>query len=194
VVLARRRPLAAAAAGLSVLVGVQATAPPPPPTHSVVTAARDLPAGTVLAPRDLKRTPFSPQSVPAGAVVVAREVVGRTTTGPIRTREAITDVRLVDDPLLDGYPGRVAAPVRIGDAGAVSLLRVGDLVDIIAADPQGRSEATFVAEAAPVLALPRAPGTGPVSGGLVVLAVPEQTAKDLAAAAVSRYLSVVIAR
>lgn len=112
----------------------------------------------------------------------------------MRAREPITDVRLVSGALLDGYPGRVAAPVRIGDAGAVGLLRIGDLVDVVAADPQGRREAAVVAVGAPVVALPRASDTALASGGLVVLAVTEETARALAAASVSAYLSVVVTR
>jgi hypothetical protein len=96
--------------------------------------------------------------------------------------------------LLDGYPGRVAAPVRVGDPGAVGLLRIGDRVDVIAADPQGGSDAVVVAQAVPVLALPRAEDTALASGGLVVLAVGDETARTLAAASVSSYLSVVITR
>jgi len=88
----------------------------------------------------------------------------------------------------------VAAPVRVGDPGAVGLLRIGDRVDVIAADPQGGSEALVVAHAAPVVALPRAEDTALASGGLVVLAVSEETARGLASAAVSSYLSVVITR
>lgn len=192
VVLARRRPLAAVAAALAVLVGLQAAAPDPPATRLVVTAARDLPAGAVIGSRDLARARFLPDSVPAGAVSTAREALGRTTTGPVREGEPITDVRLVTGSLLDGYPGRVAVPVRVADPAAVSLLRVGDRVDVLAADPQGRSEAVVVAAGAPVLALPRAEDSVLAAGGLVVLAVSAATARGLAAAAVSGYLSLAI--
>jgi Flp pilus assembly protein CpaB len=193
-VLARRRPLAAAAAAFAVLVGLQAAAPASPPTQVAVTAARDLPAGVPVRRDDLTLTRFAPDSVPAGAATSREALVGRTTTGPVRAGEPITDVRVVGGSLLDGYPGRVAAPVRIGDPGAVGLLRIGDLVDVIAADPQGRREAAVVAASAPVVALPRASDTTLASGGLVVLAVPAETARALAAASVSAYLSVVVTR
>ncbi len=162
--------------------------------RQVLTAAHDLDGGTVVGRGDLSLTAFSPDSVPDGAVTTAELVVGRTTTGPVRAGEPITDVRLVAGSLLDGYPGRVAAPVRIGDPGAVALLRIGDRVDVIAADPQGRREAVVVAAGAPVVALPRASDTALASGGLVVLAVDEETARELAAASVSAYLSVVVTR
>jgi Flp pilus assembly protein CpaB len=192
--LARRRPLAALLAALAVVVGLQAAAPAPTPTRGVLVAARDLAGGTVVTAGDVVRGHLPPESVPAGALTLAEHVVGRTTTGPVRAGEPITDVRLVSGSLLDGYPGRVAAPVRVGDPGAVGLLRIGDRVDVIAADPQGGSEALVVAHEAPVVALPRAEDTALASGGLLVLAVSEETARALAAAAVSSYLSVVITR
>lgn len=182
------------AAALAVLVGLQAAAPAPPARRLVVTAAHDLPAGVSVTQDDLELTPLPPDSVPSGAATVREQLTGRTTAGPVRAGEPITDVRLVSGSLLDGYPGRVAAPVRIGDPGAVALLRIGDLVDVIAADPQGRREAAVVAGAAPVVALPRAADSTLASGGLVVLAVTEDTAQALAAASVSAYLSVVVTR
>jgi Flp pilus assembly protein CpaB len=192
-VLARRRLLAALAAGTAVAAGLQAAAAPPPPTTTVLTAARDLPGGTVVRASDLVRTEFTPASVPAGAVTAAA-ALGRTTAAPVRAGEPLTDVRLVSGSLLDGYPGRVAAPVRIGDSGAVDLLRIGDRVDVVAADPQGRAPATVVAYDAPVVALPRGgdDGAALTTGGLLVLAVSEETAAELAGAGVSRYLSVLI--
>lgn len=193
-VLARRRPLAAVTAAVSVLVGLHAAAPAPSPTRSLLVAARDLPAGSVLTREDLELTSVAPASVPAGAAGSPGELLGRTTAGPVRAGEPITDVRIVNGSLLDGYPGLVAAPVRIADPAVVGLLRVGDLVDVIAADPQGRSEAVVVAAAAPVVALPAATETALASGGLVVLAVTGETATQLAAATVSGYLSVVISR
>lgn len=191
-VLARRRPLAALCAALAVLAGLQAVSPPPPPTRSVLVAAQDLAGGEVLAAGDLTRADFSPESVPSGVLTTEAEALGRTAAAPVRAGEPLTDVRLLSGSLLVGYPGRVAAPVRVADAGAVRLLRIGDRVDVLAADPQGRQEAVVVAHDAPVVALPRAAETALASGGLVVLAIHEETARTVAAASVSAYLSVTI--
>jgi len=193
-VLSRRRPLAAVAAALAAVIGIQAAAPPPPPTRALLTAARDLPAGSVIGAEDLTRVPFPPGSVPAGAVDDPGAVLGRTTTVPMRSGEPVTDVRILSGSLLEGYPGRVAAPVRIGDPGVVELLRIGDRVDVIAADPQGGADPEVVATDAPVLALPAAREAALASGGLVVLAVDDLTARRLAGAAVSTYLSVTVTR
>jgi Flp pilus assembly protein CpaB len=196
-VLARRRILAAVLAGLAVLVAVRANAAPPPPTSTVLTAARDLPAGAVLAADDVAPVEFAPDTVPAGLLPRSAAAVGRTTTGPIRVGEALTDARFVAPDLLDGYPGRVAAPVRIGDADTVRLLRVGDRISLIAADPQGEVAPVEVAAAVPVIAIPRS-RSGSSSdltvGALVVVAVLPDTARDLAGHAVASFLTAVIVR
>lgn len=193
-VLSHRRLLAALAAASAAAIALQAAAAPPPATTPVLTAAHDLAPGTALTADDLREVGFAPGTVPAG-VVGPEEALGRTTVGPVREGEPITDARLLDAGLLEGLPGLVAAPVRIGDPGAVGLLRVGDRVDVLAADPQGRSPARVVATGALILAVPRARPDrvpGPLSGALVVLAVPEQTARALATAGVSSILSVLV--
>ena len=194
-VLARRRPIAALCAAVAVAAALQAGSAPPPPRTMVLTAGHDLPAGVVVRSGDLARTAFDPDSVPAG-VLPAATAVGRTTAGPLRSGEAVTDTRLVTRSLLEGYPGLVAVPVRIGDSGAVRLLRVGDRVDLLAADPQGESSARVVGRDVPVLAIPRAGAESPglTNGALVVLGIPDGAAETVAQASVTSYLSVVLTR
>jgi Flp pilus assembly protein CpaB len=195
-VLARRRLLAGLCTAIAVASALQANAAPPPPRTMVLTAARDLGGGVVVRPGDLRRTAFSPDSVPSGTLATATAAVGRTTTGPIRAGEAITDSRLLTASLLKGYPGLVAVPVRIGDAGAVRLLRVGDRVDVLAADPQGDSAASVVGRDVPVLAIPGfAAGTpGLSNGALVVLGFPDTSVRAVAQASVAAFLSVALTR
>ncbi len=194
-VLARRRLLAAVCVALAVAAALQANAAPPPPRTSVLVAARDLPPGTTVTASDLAPAWFTPGSVPAG-VLSRAGALGRTTVGPVRAGEPLTDVRLLGDSLLDGYPGAVAAPVRIGDAASVDLLRAGDRVTVLAADPQGEHAAVTVADAVPVIAVPprRRPDPGLTSGALVVLAVDPAAARALAGAGVASFLSVVLVR
>ncbi len=195
-VLARRRTVAAGCAAVAVAAALQANASPPAATTMVLTAARDLPGGIVVGASDLRRTAFTPDSVPTGSVASADAALGRTTTGPMRAGEPITDARLLTASMLEGYPGRVAVPVRIADAGAVRLLRVGDRIDVLTADPQRRSPAAVVQRQVPVLAIPRpddgTPGSG--TGALVVLGVSDASARSLAQASVSSVLSVVLTR
>jgi Flp pilus assembly protein CpaB len=192
-VLGRRRLLAALCAAAAVATGLGAVTAPPPPRTTVTTAARDLPSGTVLRASDLRQVGFEPASVPAG-VLAAEDLVGRTTAAPMRAGEPLTDVRLVRGSLLDGYPGRVLAPVRVADADSARLLRAGDRIDLLAAAPEGEV-AEVVAEAVPVVAVPvPADDLGAPDGGgaLVLVAVESGTARRLAQRAVSAFLSFVL--
>jgi Flp pilus assembly protein CpaB len=195
-VLTWRRPLAAALAAVAVLVAVRAATAPPEPTRPVVVAAHDLPGGRPLTAGDLARSGLPLEAVPSGATDDPGPLVGRTLAAPLRRGEPVTDVRVVGDGLLDGYPARVAAPVRIADSGVARLLRVGDRVDVVATDP-GNGRARVVTRLAPVVALPRARGAasepGLAGGALLVVAVPPATAVELAGATASDLLSVILA-
>ena len=195
-VLARRRPLAALCAGVAVLTGVQAVRPAEGATVAVPVATHDLDSGTVLSAGDLSTRRLPVGSAPDG---LETHAVGRTLAGPIRRGEPVTDARLVAPALIAGYPGRVALPVRIADGDVVGLLRVGDHVDLVAADPRSGT-ASYVAVDVPVVALP-APdeqrvgsGVGGVTGRLVVVAAVPSDVDGIAGAAATDLLSVVISR
>jgi Flp pilus assembly protein CpaB len=191
--LARRRPLAAVCAGVAVVGGVHEVRPGPPSTVAVTVAARDLPSGEILTAPDLTVHRFPSGDAPAGS---DPDAIGRTLAAPMRQGEPVTDVRLVSPSLLAGYPDRVAVPVRIADADEVGLLRAGDHVDLLAADPRG-GRASYVAVDVPVLALPASAagdGAGSLTGRLVVVAVPASDVEALAGAAATDLVSVVISR
>jgi Flp pilus assembly protein CpaB len=194
VVLARRRPLAALLAAAAVLATVQQLRPPPPETVSVVAAARDLPAGSVLRASDLVAVDYPAGTAPAGLV---RHAVGRLLAAPMRAGEPLTDVRLVGAALAAAYPDAVAVPVRLPDAAMAALLRVGDRIDLVAADPQGGA-ARVVATGLTVVAVPAVEdesfGDGGLPGRLVVLAAPESAREELAQAAVTGFLSFTYSR
>jgi Flp pilus assembly protein CpaB len=192
VVLSRRRPLAAVCAALAVVAGLRAVRPPDPPTVGVVVAAHDLTSGTVLTPDDLVVRRFPVGSAPAGS---ATDAVGRTLAAPVRAGEPVTDVRLVGPSVVAGYPGRVALPVRIADGDAVALLRPGDRIGLVAADPR-RGTASYVAVDVPVLSVPEPhaddPGSAGLSGRLVVVAALPSEVDQIAAAAATDLLGIVI--
>ena len=193
-VLVHRRVLGASCAALAVWLVLQASTAPPPATVPVWTAAHDLPSGTVLTAADLHRTGFAPDSVPPSAVGSVRSVLGRTLATPLGAGEPLTPAHLTGRELLAGYPGRAAVAVRIPDADVAALLTPGQRVALVASDPQGAREPERIVEDAAVLAVPKssAGGSGGLLGGrLVVFAVPEDTAEDVAAAGTGRYLSVV---
>lgn len=190
-VLLHRRPLAALTAAGAVLAALQASAPPPPATVPVWTASRDLPSGTLLERSDLATSQFSPGTVPADVVRDAEEVVGHTLASPMSRGEVLTTLRTVTSGLLRGYPGATAVPLRITDAATVDLLRVGDRVSFVVADPDGRGSPRVLLEEVPVIAIPRARDNALSSGTpgrLVIAAVPAGSASEIAATAATSIL------
>ena len=191
-VLARRRLLAGLLTAVAVAAGVHAATAEPPPSVVVFVAAHDLPAGVVVGAQDVRRVGFAPDSVPEG---LAREPTGRTLAAPLRAGEPLTDVRLVGPALTDGYPGLVAVPVRLPDAGMAELLRVGDRIDLVSADPQGRSAET-IASGVPVLALPDTPtevGAAVLAGRLVVVGAHPSEVTRIADASVRTFVTIAFA-
>lgn len=201
-----RRLVAAVLAGLAVLAVLSALSPEPTPTSSVVTVARDLPAGTRLTAGDLRLVSLPAAFVPDGTLRSRSAAAGRLLAAPARRGEPLTDVRLLGPRLAKTYgKGRVIAPVRIADAGALALVQVGSRVDVLAAETSAEQvydPARTLVRAARVVALPaREPEEASMlagvpadaeGGGVLLLAVPPAAAADLARAAVTARLSIVI--
>lgn len=186
--------LAAGLAAGSLAAALSVLSPRPPTGVQALVAARDLAAGTALAPADLRQV-FVPTSlVPAGLLVRAGDAVGRVLAAPVRRGEPLTDVRLAGVDLLSARSGDlVAVPVRVADAASAALVSAGDRVDVLAAaaTPGAPSMARVVAADAEVLAVPRAVQDDG-DGALLVVATTPAVAATLAAAAVSSRLSLTL--
>ena len=188
-VLVRRRLLAAALTAIAVATGLHAATAPPPPSVRVLTAARDLPAGTVLAGSDLVEVEFAPDSVPEG---LAPDAVGRTLAAPVRSGEPVTDVRLVGEALARSDPDLTALPVRLPDAGhgRPARRRRPDRPD--RHRPAGRRRDASSPSDVPVLAIPPADdatGAGGQAGALVVVGAVPSDVTRLADAGVRLFLT-----
>ncbi len=188
--LIHRRGLGALLAAAAVWSGLHAV-DPAAKTTPVWTAAADLPAGSVLERGDLRRAAYPADGVPEDAVRSPGDAVGRTVLAPVPAGLPITGSQLLGARALDGYPGRSALAVRV-DPAAAGLLRPGDRIALVAGDPQGATPAEQVTDDALVMTVPREdPAAGPASAGrLVVLAIRPREAAGVAAAAVSRFLTV----
>lgn len=188
-VLRRRRLLAALLVSIAVAAGIRAVTAEPPSTYEVQVAARDLPAGTPLRTGDLQTRSYLGDNLPDGLV---DDPVGQRLATPMGRGEPITRIRLSGEALLESYPLLSAVPLRIPDADAAALLAPGDLVDVLATDPQGGGSRLLL-EQAPVLAMPEANAsgqdTGPLGGRLVVLGVPPGLRAEVADATVGDFLS-----
>jgi Flp pilus assembly protein CpaB len=168
-----------------------------PATVPVVVAGSDLPAGSLLAEGGLEVARWPGDLVPPGAVRSPAQLVGRTLAGPVHRGEPVTDLRLVGPGLTTSLPdGQVAAPVRLADLAVAGLVRPGDRVDVLATPPEAAG-ARVVVSGAVVLA-PSGPARDDLTDpgadvGLLLLAVDDATAADLAAAAASDTLSITLA-
>jgi Flp pilus assembly protein CpaB len=188
-VLRRRRLLAATLTGVAVVVGLRSTAAPPAPTVEVLVAAHDLAAGTTLSADDVVTVGFRPGSEPDGLV---GDPVGRLLASAVRRGEPLTDTRLLGPAVAEGHPGLVATPVRLPDAAMVSLLRTGDRIDLLAADPQG-GPSLAVADDALVLAVPARSEEAvadALPGRIVVLGLDPVEVTRVSGASVTHFLTV----
>ncbi|MBA2324374.1 MAG: Flp pilus assembly protein CpaB [Pseudonocardiales bacterium] len=184
--------LSAGLAAAAVAVALPILAPSPAPTVRIIAASHDLVAGTPLTASDLAVVTWPRSVAPVSALASLADAVGRVLAGPVRTGEALTDVRLVGSSLLTRGGRLVAAPVRLADPATAGLLHAGDRVDVLAVrtnEPQ--AVAATVASGLSVLAVPTSEESDP-DGALVVLAATPETAARLAAAAVGSRLSITV--
>jgi Flp pilus assembly protein CpaB len=170
---------------------VAAERPPVTHTTSAVVARHDLPAGATLAASDLTVAAFPDALVPDGALRSVKAAVGATLTAAVRRGEVLTDVRAQAGYADSLAPGEAAAPLRLADGGVAAVLRVGERVDVVAS---GRNAASrTLVTSARVIAVPEASSsTDPLSGTLVVLAVPADLAAAVVGASADASLSVVL--
>ncbi|CAN5410044.1 SAF domain-containing protein [soil metagenome] len=191
--LRRRRLLASLLTAVAVWAGLSATAGPATETVPVLVAAHDLPGGVALSPDDIVVVGFRPGTEPSAAFGDAASLAGRLLAAPMSAGEPITTVRLVGDVLADAQPGRRAVPLRLPDPGMVALLEVGDLIDLIAADPEDAHVVT-VATGVPVLAVPaNDPGgtatTSGLPGGLIVVGLTPAEVAPVSAATLASFVT-----
>jgi pilus assembly protein CpaB len=187
-----RRKLAVVATIAAVLTGVSAAAPAGPTMITVVKAKSQLPGGTVLSASDLMLDRVVASDVPDGVVTDTNELLGKMLAAPVAENQMMTLVSTTATRTAV-LPGHVIAPLKLPDAALAALIRPGDVVDVIAADPDGEQGAVVAANAR-VVTVPQQPsdrmGPGP-EGALVLIDVDRQTAAVLARAAASAALSII---
>ncbi|HEU4907982.1 MAG TPA: SAF domain-containing protein [Propionibacteriaceae bacterium] len=180
------------AAIASVLTGLSAAAPEGPATITVVKARSQLPGGMFLSASDLVLDRVVASDAPEGVLTDPDELVGKTLAAPV-ARDQMLTLLTTTAARTSVPPGHVIAPLRLGDSALTALLRPGDVVDVVAADPDAAEPATVVASNVRVVTVPEAPNdrAGPAQdGGLVLIDVDSRTAAIVAQAAASATLSV----
>jgi pilus assembly protein CpaB len=127
----------------------------------VVVASRPIPAGTVLAEKDLQSIPWSGEQTPSGAFEAAPQVLGHTVLEPLAQGEPVLASRLASSGQGGGTgvpAGMRAVSVHVSDSsGVLALLAPGQKVDVqvlltrktAGAEPELRT----ILEGIPVLAV-----------------------------------------
>ncbi len=196
-VLARRL----GAGGLVVLAGVATLRSNPADDRAdVVVAARDLAPGTALTDQDVRLEKRLPATVPDGSPADVGAVVGSTLAGPARRGEVLTDVRLLGSRLAESTagPGARIVPLRLADSALIDLVRVGDVVDVLAAPSAPSPEATPLAtkvlatDAVVVLVSARQKTQAADGDRVVLVALPARVANAVAGSALGQAVTLTL--
>lgn len=187
------------AAVLVLLAAAAAWRDDPHADHTqVVVASADLSPGTALTRDDVRLESRRETDVPDGAQTDLDAVVGATLAGPSRRGEIVTDIRLLGPRLAESSAGRGAriVPVPLADPAVLDLIRVGDVVDIVAAplSADADSDVQLIATGAVVvLVSEQSSGLGARGGDRVVLvALPATAARTVAGAALVSAVTVTL--
>lgn len=181
-----------AATLLVVLAAVAAFRSDPDGDHAdAVVATRDLPPGASLTADDVHVENRLATMIPDGARSRVDDVIGATLAGPTRRGEVLTDVRLLGPRLAKAAAGADAriVPLHLADSAVLELVRVGDVVDVLASGPPNSSPDTGSAphvvatDAMVVLVSPKPAQRGPGNERVVLVALPAATAHRVAGVA-----------
>jgi pilus assembly protein CpaB len=177
---------------LAAAISVHQLTPAPVDTVTALAAARDLPAGSALAPSDLARVQVPPDMMAAGFLDEESLLAGKQLAAPLRKGQLLTDAQLLGPGLLAGTPaGSAAVPLRMADPSSIQLVSPGQLVNVVLTAGNGfdqQSPSEVLASAVPVL---WTSGKGGQSGqwlgtaetdGLIVVAASAEQAARLAGA------------
>lgn len=168
-------------------LGVQQLTPAPDATVSAWAAAKDLPAGRVLAPSDLVAVQVPPGVLPGGTPDQT-VMEGKQLAVALRKGQLLADSLLVGPGLLAGSPpGAAAVPLRMADPASIQLVSPGQLINVVMTSGSGPEQAApsqLLASAVPVLWTSARGGragqwldTAETDGLIVVAADPDQAGR-----------------
>ncbi|MGC4935597.1 SAF domain-containing protein [Gordonia sp. DT30] len=158
----------------------------------VLVAAHDLLPGQAITGTDLRELRFPVELVPDGALRLRADGEAHTVTGPVRTGEVVTESRLLSPRLPMQLTGRADArlvPIRLADDTVASLLRAGDVVDVL------NAQAQILAGGAIVALVPTTAAATPTRNTTtppILLAMTESAAHRVAGAGLDAALAVVL--
>lgn len=187
VVFEHRRLLAAALTGLAVLAALS-TLTAAPDTTAITVARHDLRSGHVITGADLRTAQLAPDAAPSHALE-RDQAIGRRVAGPMRAGESLTDYRVIQPGALAGYDDKaVLTTIRVDRADGAAGVQVGDRVDVIAVDPEARTDAAVIARGVEIVTVPSDDDAGVAALGVVTT---EKNALALATAGLSSRFTVI---
>lgn len=193
-VLARR-----VVAGVLVVLAAVAALWPSPDTNlcEVVVAARDLSPGTPLTIADVRLETRSAATLPDGSQTDVGALVGATLASPTRRGEVLTDVRILGSRLAESTAGPDArvVPLHLADSALIDLIRVGDVVDVLAAPPTTQPSppaAKVVATDAVVVLVSAKQELQTHADRVVLVALPARLANMVAGSALGQTLTLTL--
>jgi len=190
-----------AAGGLVVLAGIAALRSNPQGDRvDVVVAARDLGSGTALTESDVRVEKRLATTVPDGSLTDPGQLPGVTLASPTRRGEVLTDVRLLGSRLAESTagPGARIVPLHLADGALIDLVRVGDVVDVLAAptgDVQQPSPAVskvIATDAVVVLVSAKEKLRSSESDRVVLVALPARVANTVAGSALGQTVTLTL--
>ena len=166
----------------------------------VVVAARDLGSGTALADADVRVEKRSATTVPEGSMTDPGRVLGATLAGPARRGEILTDVRLLSSRLAESTagPGARIVPLHLADGALIDLVRVGDVVDVLAApagevqQPGPALSKVIATDAVVVLVSAKEKLRSGESDRVVLVALPARVANTVAGSALGQTVTLTL--
>jgi Flp pilus assembly protein CpaB len=166
----------------------------------VVVAARDLGPGAALTEADLRLEKRLVATIPDGAQTDIGAVTGSTLAGPARRGEVLTDVRVLGSRLAESTagPGARIVPLHLADGALIDLVRVGDVVDVLAAPatdaPSGTPTVTKVVatDAIVVLVSAKQKVQSADSDRVVLVALPARVANTVAGSALGQAVTLTL--
>ncbi len=153
------------------------------PRVDAVVAARDLAAGAVIGPADVRLAEVPPVYLPPGAVSSTAAAVGQVTGGVVLAGEVLVDARLgASRYAVAVEPGNVA--VTVGFASVPDGVTPADRVDAYATFAGARPYTTLVGEDLRILTIGERDVSAGATGAVpVTLDVDPETARQLLQAA-----------
>lgn len=187
-----RRILAAALAGIAVLITLTHLDPASGALSDVVVTTRSLAAGDVVGPTDVTLAALPPDSLPDGAPLDLDDVIGQTMAMRALPHSVVQAGMLATSQITG--PGRALVPMALPDPRLADLLTPGSTITLVHVSHSGFDVLT---DSARVGALPPEPdrpalSTGAGSSPMVLVDVPQEVAATVAVLGQAGELTIIL--